>query len=329
MMIQKQKGFTLPEILIAVAMFAMLGLFTASVMNDLNKMNQQAQKEVEGQTDISLATLYLTKILKSSKPSFNNLINQKDDNGKEFFDFYSDVPTSQWKDVKEETRTFTMSEKTGQLEFYAFTEDPKQKDAIAYDPRTAYDDVDPVIGMNTSAVLVYRGLDGANFMTKRYPDLWVTGQAFLLRVPIPLRFVPADGVISMEAGSVPRELSFIGLVSGKTLSTSSLDSKSLSHLWNHQPVDGSVVNNPDDFFRKIPSVGGSAPLVLIDAIRLMRISMEKNAAGRYDLFLSEFKDGNFDSKVFVGTNIKELVLSRESVSRSILRYKLTISGATK
>ena len=131
----------------------------------------------------------------------------------------------------------------------------------------------------------------------------------------------------LEAGSVPREVSYIGQVAGDTLTTAGFDTKTLGHLWNRQPIDGSKLDDPDMLLRKIPSIGGGAPLVIMEAIRIMKISLEKNQKNTYDLFLSEFANGNFGTKIFVSTDVKELIISRESVSRSILRYKLTLNGA--
>ena len=323
------RGFTLPEILVVCAMLSMLGLFSASVISDLMKISKVVQNETTSQTDVSLATLYLTKIFRSAKPSFNTLIGTPDDNGNEFYDFYSDVPTEKWPLVSDKTRTLTLSAATGKFELYVFTEDKKQNSAISYDPRAAYADVDPVIQMDASAVLTYIGLNAFDLLKKRYPELWVNQQIFLLRVPIPLRYVAADGTVSMEPGSVPRELSYVGAVSGDTLTTSGFDASLLSRLWNRQPIDGSIVDSPDTLLRKIPSVGGSAPLVILEAIKVIKISLEKNPKNIYDLYFSEYINGGFSNKNLISPNVKEFVISRESVARSILRYKLTLNGVSQ
>ncbi len=323
------KGFTLPEILIACAMMAMLGLFSASVISDFMKISKIVQNETTSQTDVSLATLYLTKVFRSAKPSFNTLVGTPDDNGKEFYDFYSDVPSDKWPAESDKTRTLTLSGTSGKLELYVFTEDPKQKTAISYDPRAAYADAQPVVDMEASAVLTYTGLNYMNLLSTRYPDIWVNQQIFLLRVPIPLRYVAADGTVSMEPGSVPRELSYVGAVSGNTLTTSGFDANLLSRLWNKQPVDGTVVDSPDTLLRKIPSVGGSAPLVILEAIKVVKLSLELNAKNVYNLYMSEYKGGSFTNKNLISPNVKSFVVSRDSVSRSILRYKLTLNGVSQ
>ncbi len=322
---QKSLGFSLPEVLVATAMVAILATFSASVISNFMKIGTAVQNETSRETDASLAAAYLSKQFRIAKPSFNNLIGTLDDNGNEFFDYYSDVPSDQWPSESDRTRKLTLSEASGKNAIYVFIEDEKQKSTISYDPRSAYADVDPVIEMDQSAVLVYEGLNYSDILKNRYPELWIDKQIFLIKSPISLRYVAADGTVSMDPGSVPRELSFIGVVSGSTLTANSFPADLTSRLWNRNPIDGAAVDNPDVLLRRLPSIGGAAPLVTLDAIRILKIFLQKNDQGAFDLYSTEFINGSFSSKNIISTNVKELIISRDSVSRTILSFKLTLN----
>lgn len=318
---KKNQGFTLIEAMVALALTSFFVVNAMSLLGDINKLVAQTKETVSEETDLSLAVAMVGKAIHNVGPSFNLVTGNLDDNNREFFDFFPDMPMS----GAAATRTLTLSAAANRFNIVFAVQNLKQVEVVHYDPMSAYlapTAIDTT--MASSLALTYKGVDQGGIMSSNYPKFWVPNQYILMRVPIPLRYVSVAGTVNMA--TPPRELSYVGRVVAAPLGLAALASDPFlaGRVYTTHPATLVSIPNADKFFRSIPTAGGASPLVLVEAIDFVKFELVLNSAtGRYDLHSSKYVGGTYVSDILVSPDIKELVFKRDSVSRPIVSVQIT------
>ncbi|MBU6375762.1 MAG: hypothetical protein KGQ59_07190 [Bdellovibrionales bacterium] len=234
---------------------------------------------------------------------------------------------------------------------------PPYGSAFLINPRDFYD-FTPVT-INGSGTMTYRGLgrigpsgnpaidQSLNVLESNPVSFWgnSSGKLVALMVALPMREHGTNG--QPIPTTFPRMASFLGTPSGTMLQkfnrnlgvtlnfTSPLDA-------NDPNVTNRVFNSDDDFFRRMPLAGGTAPRVLARQLKLVKYELTQDGAPptltdpcpKYNLVRSEYelscsapvnvvpgdKDGGcFSTKVVLAKDVEELRFFRK-ISDSAFRY---------
>lgn len=315
-----ERGFTLIEIIVVAGVAAVFLLLSASVLSDIQALKNQSQSEITAETDLSFAVGYMIGLLREAGNSYNSMSGVLDDEGQEFFDYYYDVPVDSWSEA-EKSRILTLSPESGRLDLVLLLNVKGHDDQIFYQPIWAYAPQNAPADMSVSAPLNYVGINNGGVISSRYPEVWKNGQLFMLRVPIPLRYVAADATVNIE--SPPREHLFLGRVQQTDLVQETLGG--IVHATH--PVDNQPIPNPDRFLRTIPVVGGASPIVKMDPIRAVRIALRPDPSSQdsYNLYVEEYVNGAFGAPFMIATSVNAVVFQRVSVASPVIGVKISVN----
>jgi prepilin-type N-terminal cleavage/methylation domain-containing protein len=97
-LLSNKSGFTIVEVMVSTVILAIFILAASSALKDIYSFTNKGRNQLEAETDLSFAMRYLGDLLKNAGPSFNNIKNNKDNTGQEFFDHLHDVSTSGWSE---------------------------------------------------------------------------------------------------------------------------------------------------------------------------------------------------------------------------------------
>jgi hypothetical protein len=314
-----QKGITIIDILIGIALMALLGGLISSTHLFVNKQFVNLKNDMDDSIDSNLAERMLFSDLAGLEPSFNNL-KTVDDAGYGFFDYYPDVPANAVRTPLAREAELSLNKK--RMEFFVVIQDIKAGALLNYEPSSAYDIGNAPSDFNQAATLAFSSLNKNNWVAVQRPSFWVNEKLLLVDTPARIRPVTASGNINMSV--LPRSPIFIGRVSGSGLA---FDSTLKTYFNVNHPESGLELNTLDKFFRDLPSVGGGQPLVRIRAVRLIRYYLEPYEDQRLvtkpsRLYKSEFVNGKFSEPFLMADKVDRLVFKRDSVLKRMMYFKL-------
>lgn len=327
--IGNQKGFSLIEILVVVALSTVVVLGNSMFMSDFIKRMDEYSKESSEESELAVLNTMALNILKKSSLSFNRL-GLKDDNNANFFDFYPDLPFATFTS---ESRTFTL-DATNEY-FYIISSDEGKYSSTVFDPVHAYAVSAPAPDILTDGTTAYRYLNSVpdftndagskatvKMMTQIFGERWGENKVFVVTCPTYLRPVTA-GSTTINLGTAPRMPTYIGKVVGDDLAALPLSDSGVA-LNNTNPITGASYTNLDTYFRTLPSVGGAAPFVKIEPALLSRFVLRTNPkyTGSYDLYLQTWKTGGYGDDVHVGQKIKSVTFKRKSITLPIITMEI-------
>ncbi len=320
---KKNSGFTVVEVLVSAGLLAIFMVAASSILRDIYQISQKNKTQIESATDLSLSMRYLSSLLSASGPSYNNIKGNKDDNGYEFFDHIYDVSLAAWS-KEEATRTLTLSVEKNKFDFFLIIQSEDQLDQIFYNPLDAYKPPEPVAEMDASATLEFEALNRGNVISKLSPNVWQESNLILMKVPVPLRYVAADGSVNMNMA--PRQHSFLGIVKGNTLTQDTFG----GHSYTTHPITNVNVPNADTFLRTVPTVGGSSPIIELTTVKAFRITLQKQPnTNYYDLYSYEYFNGQFINPFLIAPKVEKIVFTRESVGLNIVSIEMAIDNMKK
>lgn len=313
--LNNQKGMTLVEILVALGLSSMALYMIIANQLSLQKQTKELQEKVEDRTSQTIAERMLIYDLNNLDVVFNN-ISVKDDDGYEFFDYYSDVPLNLI--VGKTTRRYTMDLNKGKKEIVFVTGDISTGGSIIIDPVAAYKVGPTPNDFNEAASLTFVSINQNSIVGKTRPQLWRSGQLVLLDTPAKVRAVKQDGTIDL---SIPgRSPIFVGYVSGQSLSSVG----SLSSLFKTtHPETGQAINSADVFFRTLPPIGGGQPLARLHGLKVVKYYIEEmqDKKGEFRLFRTTMKDGKFGSPAMLLDGLTSVEFTRNSVTQKLITFK--------
>jgi prepilin-type N-terminal cleavage/methylation domain-containing protein len=330
-MIRNQKGFSLIEILVVVALSSVVVLGNSLFMSDFIARMDEYSKESAEESELAVLNTMALNILKKSSLSFNRLA-FKDDNNLNFFDFYPDMPLGSFNGEERKFTLDTLAEK-----FYILSSDEGKFSSTVFDPVHAYTVTSPPSPVDALAdgTTAYRGINSvpdltnasggkatAKMMSQIFSTRWAAGKIFVVTCPTYLRPVSSPSA-TVSLGTAPRMPSFVGTVSGDDLLP--ITTGVGVTIINTHPVTGAAYGDLDGYFRTLPTVGGAAPFVKIEPAIISRFELRTVAgypSGVYDLYLLNWTADGYAEAMPVATKISKVTFKRKSVTFPIISMEI-------
>jgi prepilin-type N-terminal cleavage/methylation domain-containing protein len=314
---QKNKGFTLPELMIAGAIGAAIVLSLVQYLKITDAGNYKVQRELEDTSDNLNLEAVLHKDLINAKYSFNNL-NLQDDNNNQFFDYLSSSTcTSNCnRSIKMEigTKDGYFSKKS----IYFIIINSSEGDQQIYNPADAYN----------KGTLNFNSLNFNNNLGIRNNTPW--GQQIKSKTTLIFVYSPIEVFSPLTGISTPgRNLSFLGWAGAGNyegrLTAEPIYDNGKNYYINDDLRNGKKIIDEDVFFKNMPYTIGLGSFAFLTAVKVIRYRLKTvNVSGRLtgQLFRGELDEKNIFNERPVGFNIKSLEFSRETISSPAIYIKI-------
>lgn len=306
-----KKGFTTIELAVggAIMIIILLGVVT------LTSNSYSAYYKMSNSVDNTSLQLIFGRVLmgdiSQSSPSFDVLINQPDDNNNNFFDYIPDYPIT----LTDPGRTLTLSLTGTKRSFYMLVQDSSQAPLMLYDPIAAYAVGTAPSNLSQAASLTYTGVNTKSVVSSQRA-FWTSGRLLMLDAAVLLRPIP------LVLSQTPVAPAFIGAVSGTDLVADSWISGMSNHL---NPLNNANFSTADSFFRNLPAVGGSTPIVRLRPVLIIKyyLDADPSAPGSARIWRSTYTGGGtFATGVLLATGVKNLILTRSSIKDRYIFYQI-------
>lgn len=314
-MMKNQRGFTLAEMIVGVALMGIMGMVAASFFVFTAKTKTEITNEIEDKVDSILAERMILRDLKNSEPSFNNL-NVLDDYGRRFFDYVSDASETA---VDNSERKLTLEAgRRHEVIFIATAE--RKGGTILYTPASAYKVGNPPADPRQAASLNFVSLNKDNEVTFANDKIWVGGNVVMLDTPTTVREMTSMGPDYTKPARSPI---FLGVVPNAGAST--LLRLNLGNLidMSNPMYPNETITNEDKFLRDIPPMGGAAPLVRLKVVNIIKYYLAKDQSGKQiNLWRSVYGLQGFAQGQLFAYDVEKVEFSRKDAKDSLIYFKI-------
>ena len=324
----KSKGFSLVELLVSMAIATfMISIFT-QVFIRTNKDFQYEAKKLDVLTEIQTAYSILFNDIYSSQSSMGMLM-KKDDNNKNFFDYYPDYSSHF---LGHPSRKLTLSiSKSGDQSIVFLVSEPEVL-RLHVGNLYSYSSHENLFSGPPTTVLEFntKGQLRAQ-IRKEHSSWWSNNKILLFFVPSFFRKPSSTGV---NMKTPPKMPSWLGKVSGKKV-LKTIGSPSFFDFSSPVPYMTRDYGNFRNFIENIPLLGGGVPVVLTQSVSLLVYSLKKikeggKTAGKIYRCIGEARELNkldqCGSSRFPGqmimSNVNELIFKREDVSTTFVSVEI-------
>lgn len=311
---RNQSGFSLAEMIVALALVGILGVVISSFLVFAEKSRVEITNEVEDKVDNILAERMILRDLKSSEPSFNNVI-IRDDKGQRFFDYITDR-AEQGVDLSARTLTLQAGVRN---EFTFLTVNTRLGGAIMYTPSMAYNVGNPPMDPYQEAELTFHSLNKGGEITKVNKKYWQPGVMLMLDSPALVRELTATGPNYSRPARSPI---FVGAVTGA--GETRLRALNLPNFLDmtHPLYPKEIVSNEDRFLRDVPPMGGAAPLVRLKAVMVVKYYLEKDQRNQYNLKRAIYDGSQFGMGQLFAQDIQKVIFTRKSPYDAVIHFNI-------
>nr|BFD60285.1 hypothetical protein CKG001_23920 [Bdellovibrio sp. CKG001]BFD63700.1 hypothetical protein BdHM001_23810 [Bdellovibrio sp. HM001]BFD66125.1 hypothetical protein HAGR004_11470 [Bdellovibrio sp. HAGR004] len=314
-MMKNQRGFTLAEMIVGVALMGIMGMVAASFFVFTAKTKTEITNEIEDKVDSILAERMILRDLKNSEPSFNNL-NVLDDYGRRFFDYVSDASETA---VDNSERKLTL-EAGRRHEVIFITTAERKGGTILYTPASAYEVGNPPADPRQAASLNFVSLNKNNEVTFANDKIWVGGNVVMLDTPTTVREMTSSGP---DYSKPARSPIFLGVVPNSGAST--LVRLNLGNLidMSNPMYPNETITNEDKFLRDIPPMGGAAPLVRLKVVNIIKYYLAKDQSGKQiNLWRSVYGLQGFNQGQLFAYDVQKVEFSRKDAKDALIYFKI-------
>lgn len=319
------RGFSLVELCVAIAVSGMVLLALMDVMQYIKVMENKVRVKTDARTTESVGERYFWMGLKNAAPSFNNLV-VADDGGKNFFDLNRDIPGSSPVPTANQ-RTLTMNLTTGVRTFNALLSvstsaqvNNGYPEVMFLDPVKFYDIVlasqPSSVTVNWSKFRDFVNANNPNFLAANTQVLEVYVPSTIRNVGADTSTMPNSTSYFLRCSNVPSTEcpaeNFGGLVSFKNAANNTVS-----------------ITSFDNYLKTIPSSSGGIPPVLARVVRMVRYELKANTAGRPygnnagDLYISTWTGSAFTTPILIADRIIQVVFKRPDISDPTITIDLT------
>lgn len=311
---KNQSGFSLAEMVVAMALLGILGMVVSSFMVFAEKSKNEITNEIEDKVDNILAERMILRDLKSSEPSFNNVI-IKDDQGRRFFDYVTDR-AEQGIDLTARTLTLQAGVRN---EFTFLTVNTRLGGTIMYTPSMAYSIGNPPMDPYQEAELTFHSLNKGGEIAKVNPLYWQPGVLLMLDSPALVREMTPTGPNYNRPARSPI---FIGAVTSG--GESRLRPLNLPNFLDqtHPLYPSELVTNEDKFLRDVPPMGGAAPLVRLKAVTIVKYYLEKDEMNKYNLKRAVYDGSQFSMGQLFAQDIHKVIFTRKDPYDAVIYFNI-------
>ncbi len=307
-----QKGLTLVEVMVTSAIFVVVSSALIFYLNSTLRDQKNLEAKIDDSTDLLVGERFLERdLIYISASMFGWTIS--DINNKNFFDFIPDYPDSL---IINKSREIKLEKSDQEIVF--LVDQPQFGVPLVYDPTSAYQ-VGEKPNINTSAPLTFVSVNNGSVVTNQRPDFFKDNHLILLDAPVFVR-PKVKGVTSVNMQVPPRSPAFLGVVNGNSV----LKATDLIGYFNFtNPYNNQVINDVDQFFRQLPSLGGGSPYVRIRVVQVVKyFLMPAKEGGRLNLYRAVYANGAFQKEQLVSERVKFVRFYRASIASSLLSYTI-------
>ncbi|MGI4993346.1 PulJ/GspJ family protein [Halobacteriovorax sp. GFR7] len=308
-LLRNKKGFTLVEVLVASGLAGVVLLSATHFFSQYKKDNKKITQEILETINLSQFEQVISKDLSLAKLSLGSL-EFKDENNKNFFDFYFDVTCE-----KNCEREITLKTPSGvgsySTSIYFLIQDPFFSKEVILNPSEAYNSGTEFHGFNYNNNLnnkLYRpGLED-----DKQDLIWRKDALIYAYTNLPVRKDSKN-----PGTNPPVKYNYLGWVKSKNSKNLVKESIESDMFINWDIRSMNYYNDEDDFLRNIPFVYGLANSVNIARARIIRYRLK--AYRDNDQVLGKLVRGikrpNGEYTEFViGDGFKSLTFKRKDVS---------------
>lgn len=311
---RNQSGFSLAEMVVAIALIGILGMVISSFMVFAEKSKNEITNEIEDKVDNILAERMILRDLKSSEPSFNNVL-IRDDQGRRFFDYITDR-AEQGVDLSARTLTLQAGVRN---EFTFLTVNTRLGGTIMYTPSMAYNVGNPPMDPYQEAELTFHSLNKGGEITKVNSKYWQPGVLLMLDSPALVREMTPTG---LNYNRPARSPIFVGAVTG--VGETRLRPLNLPNFLDltHPLYPNETVTSEDKFLRDVPPMGGAAPLVRLKAVTIVKYYLEKDVTNKYNLKRAVFDGSQFSMGQLFAQDIQKVIFTRKDPYDAVIYFNI-------
>lgn len=319
MMIKNERGLTLAEMIVGVALMGIMGMVAASFFMFTAKTKKEITNEIEDKVDNILAERMILRDLKNSEPSFNNVI-IADDNGRPFFDYVADV-TESTVDASARKLTLEMGRRT---EFIFIANHERMGGSLMYAPANAYDVGTPPGDPMVAASLSFVSLNKDSIVQFSDPAgmgrFWQVGNVLMLDTPTMVREMTYNGPNYSKPARSPI---FLGSVQAPG-ATRLLALNIPGFLNTSNPMyPNETIGDEDKFLRDIPPMGGAAPLVRLKVVNIIKYYIQKDSTGNVvNIYRSMYTGKEFGPGQLFASDVAKLEFTRKSAHDALIYFKI-------
>lgn len=322
--LRKQSGLSLIELLMGVMVLSIFILGLMSLLTFTAAQNNQIVSKVNEEVDAIIGERVIFSDLRTASLSLNN-ISINDDAGREFFSYIPDVASNSIP-ADQAVRQLTLSAATNR-ELVIITLNTLEAPPFMYDPLAAFQFTAPPANMSAAGGRNFVSLNQNEYVNnsqrlmQKNPDtnFWRNGQILMLDTPARIRPVLAGPTIDMN--TPPRSSIFIGRVSGSQLEPIVVPVIKRSHPRYASPTN---IPSAEYFLETVPSIGGSAPVIRMSAIKIVRYTVAPSVrdSQKVDLFREVHNGTAFAGRQAFANELLRVEFRRESIFNPLISYRL-------
>lgn len=308
---RQNRGFALVEMLTSTVILVIFIFGLSTLLVHLGAQKEAVSGLINRDLDQQLAEKVVFQDMLHASPSFNNIL-LSDDTGRQFFEYFPDRSPMSYRDVTSRRLTLRLG---GRDAAYFIVTESSAGSPLIFDPTVAYETArspNPAV----AGVLQYASLNKSNYVASLRPGLWREKNILMLDTPARLR-------PPMSPGAAPRSSIFLAQIIG-----TGLKPLNLNFLRREHPAQPTLtVDSPDVFFRTAPAMNGSAPIIRLKAVQVVRYILKPSQQpGVADAYRETFDDGAFTHSQLFARNVESLVFERASVFQPLIGFKINQKG---
>lgn len=312
---KNNKGFSILEVIIASSIFLVILGVAGSYFIDFLKVAKKTENKLASDIQKDMATKYLWKDLQSATLTFNNYLSTKSPEHS-FFQYRPGCPKTS---VDENTyaRIFKLNNTNRTFTFLITT---KVDDIpFVYSPEDAYnigESDDPAI----AGSLEFISLNKGNKIKNKNPELWKDKNLIAVLSPVWIR-----DWSSPCSGSFPRQPIYFGVVEGNNFNKA----PSAFMLNQANPETLSAYSSIDQYLRKLPALGGSAPVTILKNLEIVTYQFKQRDPNYKNLNtvtrIVKNGLGEKKSEFVVIENVQEVIFKRKNIVDQLIEVEVKLN----
>ncbi|MCM2354637.1 MAG: prepilin-type N-terminal cleavage/methylation domain-containing protein [Pseudobdellovibrio sp.] len=328
MYIRNNKGLTITELLIAIALSSIVGLGVFQVLNDNNSLQKMFSEKMDERIEANLADKLILRDLRAAGPSLNNL-KFNDDKNLNFYDFEADRSTAFYRSQTQISRTVTLKKGGNTIMYFLSFDDLRGKGLFA-DAVTFFEVGPPPANIYQPASLTYRGINYNNYLTAKDSNGNDMNNPQLIHPTNLNKLVLVDSSSYMP--TVPaRPAVFIGKVVNtggiydiqRIPATSIPNNSSNTDIWDYRiTTPTKTIVDPANFIQymyNLPPVGANGASVRIKPVRLYKYELDCADPANCIFYRHDVLHGISTQKVPLMRGFNCVRFTRDDIATSIFQ----------